>query len=376
MKGAHGVSSNNTKTAGADVSGWLGPYDCIDGYCVYANMGYARGRGLVAITTEANFPLLKTLEYSGDKINGSRPVTNTSTVYNVQNITGKGLGMVANKELHRGDAVLLEVPILLVHEKVMTKVESSKQHRLLDTAVDLLPSDTKTLLLSQMGHSEGHRVKNILFTNTFQIDIGGEDGYHYGNYPSSSRFNHDCRPNVAYYIDENLLHHTTIVRTVHPGEELTISYLDPIQPLLKRQKLTRQAWGFNCTCTQCSLPSHLALESDMRISLIHSLERILKRTSAQVTMTMIRNLVDLYRRERLEHMVADGLTLAAMNANMLGVEQEAREFARLAVEAGVIEGGESRDVRQMREMVEDPRGHFSWRLRVREQQEKPSGPNA
>jgi len=41
-----------------------------------------------------------------------------------------------------------------------------------------------------------------------------------------SRLNHDCRPNCDYYFDHDTLTHTVrATRDIHPGEELTITYI-------------------------------------------------------------------------------------------------------------------------------------------------------
>lgn len=83
-----------------------------------------------------------------------------------------------------------------------------------------------------------------------------------------------------------------------------------------------------------------------------------------LTMEDIRELMELYREERLETKLAGGLTLAAMNANLLGRATEAREYALQAVEAGIIERGETEDVKSMRLLAQDPKGHFTWRGRM------------
>ncbi|CAM1504068.1 Fc.00g016590.m01.CDS01 [Cosmosporella sp. VM-42] len=64
------------------------------------------------------------------------------------------------------------------------------------------------------------------------------------HYPEVARFSHDCRPHMAYYIDDDLIHCTSVVRTDEPGEELTISYFNAFYTQDERQRLAHKGWGF------------------------------------------------------------------------------------------------------------------------------------
>ncbi|KAB5576313.1 hypothetical protein GE09DRAFT_1095336 [Coniochaeta sp. 2T2.1] len=259
-------------------------------------------------------------------------------------------------------------PTLLIHRTFLESLipTSKNQQALLDAAVSSLPPPTRDIFLSQMGHHGGHKVTDILATNSFQTDLGGTDGHHYGNYPPVSRFNHDCRPNVAFYIDQHLNHRTTTVRDVAQGEELTISYLDSFAPRAERQRRALGAWGFRCGCAQCSLSAREGEKSDRRLEEIARLRGVLEDVdSTGVDGRMVRRYVKLWRDERLDLAMAGAWTVVALNWNMLGEEEMARKYARLAVEAGEIEFGEGAgDVKEMRELERWPRRHVSWRRRV------------
>lgn len=292
--------------------------------------------------------------------------------FHVSAIPGKGLGLLASRHLHRGDPIMSQTPVLLVHRAFLESPAPSDHHfsqRLLDSAVDALPDPTRSLFLSQLGHFGGrHRVTDILATNSFQTDIGGDEGggHHYANYPEVSRFNHDCRPNVAFRVDRGLVHWTAAVRDVVAGEELGITYLDSFEPRAARRERALHAWGFECGCEQCRLTGEEGRESDARLKEIRRIEGLLGDwQTAGVTKEIVAKYVELFREERLEFSVAGAYTLAALNCNMLGEEVMAVEYARLAVEAGRVENGpEAGDVREMEALRRDPRGHFSWRKRV------------
>ena len=218
-----------------------------------------------------------------------------------------------------------------------------------------------------MGHFGGPRVADIFATNSFQMDLGGPDGHHYGCFPEVSRFNHDCRPNVAFYIDGSLRHTTTVVRDVTPDEELTITYLDSAEPRANRQDRARHAWGFECGCSQCQLSEAAAAMSDARLVEIKEIERrISDPTDPGVTPGLLRKLVKLYKDERLDVEVGGAYTLVALNYNMLGDAKLAVKYAKLAEEALAIEGGPGvRDVKAMRVLATAPKEHFTWRARLR-----------
>ncbi|KAB5540286.1 hypothetical protein GE09DRAFT_1136665 [Coniochaeta sp. 2T2.1] len=255
-------------------------------------------------------------------------------------------------------------PTLLIHRTFLESLAPHANQPLLDAAASSLPPTTRSLFLSQMGHHGGHKVTDILATNSFQTNT---DGHHYGNYPAVSRFNHDCRPNVAFYIDSRLNHRTTTVREVARGEELTISYLDSFAPRKERQQRAVGAWGFRCGCAQCSLSEREGEKSDRRLEEIARLRGVLEDVESKgVDGRMVRRYVKLWRDERLDFAMAGAWTVVALNWNMLGEEEMARKYARLAVEAGEIEFGEdgAGDVREMRELERWPKRHVSWRRRV------------
>lgn len=319
-------------------TGWIDAKLCIEHYCLFANHHFADGQGVAVISTIENLERVKAIANRSSITNDDG--NTVSPQFHVTEVKGKGLGLVADQVLKRGNRVMTRTPALLIHRTFMEHISPGIQHPLLDAAVDLLPAPTKAKFLSQMARSSGHRVADIMATNSFQMDLGGGDGHHYGNFPEVSRFNHDCRPNVAFYIDENLIHTTTVVREVHPGEELSVSYLGNFEPRALRQMRARQAWGFDCTCSQCSLQERLAIKSDKRLEEIARMEEQLTEIGNQeVTPALIRRFVKMHKDERLDSTMASAYTLAALNFRILDDDKMALKYAKLAAEAGIIESG-------------------------------------
>lgn len=91
-------------------------------------------------------------------------------------------------------------PALLVHRLLIDDLEIPELTRLLDIAAAKLPAARRKAFMAQASELGGDQVADILFTNSFQMDVGGGadagdgEGHHFGSFPDISYFNHDCRP--------------------------------------------------------------------------------------------------------------------------------------------------------------------------------------
>ncbi|KAK4224447.1 SET domain-containing protein 5 [Podospora fimiseda] len=352
-----------TKPQPPPPSKWEATDQCSGKFCIFKNLGFGNGRGMVVITTPANIKKFKVLEKAIPKSSSEQP----SPPFIISKIPGKGIGLLSNRTLHRGDNIMTKSPAILIHRTFFEQASPQIQSPLLKRAISHLPKTLRDAFLAQMSHFPGDKILSILATNSFQMDLGGKDGHHYGNFPEVSRFNHDCRPNVAFRIDQKTLTHvSTVVRDVKEGEELVISYLDSLEPRDKRQERAKATWGFECSCSQCSLSQKEIKKSDKRLEEIKSIEGKLGDVSSRgVTKKMMERLMKLYKEERLEGNLGGAYTLLAMNYNMLGDAKNAVKYAKLGVEAVELESGKGQpDMEVMRELIRDPRGHFSWKGRI------------
>lgn len=80
---------------------------------------------------------------------------------------------------------------------------------------------------------------------------------HGGLYTLHSHLNHSCKPNcsVRHLHKPTALSRITVIakRAIAPGEELTISYVNPELPYRSRQDELK-AWGFgSCKCERCQV---------------------------------------------------------------------------------------------------------------------------
>ncbi|KAJ4394754.1 SET domain-containing protein 5 [Gnomoniopsis smithogilvyi] len=346
-------------SAGSNQTDWDGPKHCTGDYCVYSHRRFAGG--IVVITNRENAKRISNLPETTGTRTGPPPFYATE-------VPGKGTGLVANRTIKRGEPIMTWQPTFMIHRKLTDDLEPDDLRYILDAALNKLPAPRRRAFLQQLGQFGGHRVSDILLTNAFQMDVGedGDEGHHLGNFPDVSRFNHDCRPNVAFRIDEKLTHHTHAVRDIPAGEELTLSYMNPFETHAVRQQHILRSWGFQCTCQHCSMSEEGIRDSDARLYEIDELEAELGDfTSSKASVKMVERLIELYRKERLDAKDHGAYVLAALNYNLFGDAKNARKFANLAVEAGIIEYGENaEDVEAMRVLARDPSKHFTWMKRL------------
>ncbi|KAK4231118.1 SET domain-containing protein 5 [Podospora fimiseda] len=342
---------------------WHGPTSCISSYCLYSNPSLS----ISLFTTPKNAYLTSQFPLPSPK---NRKVISPSSFYEAQ-IPGKGIGLIANRTIHKGEIIMQRIPTLLIQAIPHSTYSDRTKETLYKKALELLPEDTQQKFMRQYGNNITAKVDKNSFRMLTDHDPKAEgESEHFAVFPDVSRINHDCRPNLHYRL-QNHTHTTVAVRDISPGEELTLSYIYGQSLYSTRQAHLQQIWGFPCTCSQCSLPSLLSQASDARIREIRNLEKEIEEKMArnngiEIKPEMAGRLVKLYLDERLEAYMAPTYTRAALIYSMFGDEAKAMEYAKEAVEALEREHGEDNgDAESMKEMLRNLKGHWSWRIKVR-----------
>ena len=67
----------------------------------------------------------------------------------------------------------------------------------------------------------------------------------------TSRLNHSCCPNAAYFFKPDGTVVVRSMRAIQPSEQVTISYTDLLQTLDERQQSLMQRYAFACCCQRC-----------------------------------------------------------------------------------------------------------------------------
>lgn len=165
---------------------WNTSPDCYSEFCVYTNDFF--GEGISLVTTALNHNRIKQIHAPET---GPKP---DSVNFRIVRVPAKGRGLAATRAIRRGERIMAVKPALLVHRDIFSGLPLQDVYSLMDMAVNSLSKPRRASYLAQSGTMGGHKVTDILFTNSFQIALGNRDGFHYGNFPEVSLLNHDCRP--------------------------------------------------------------------------------------------------------------------------------------------------------------------------------------
>lgn len=366
---------DNTIPAPNLSGGWYASEQCVSGYCIYANAVASNGAGVVVITTTSGVEKLKALE-------GTMGTTDSTGIpdpppYEIKDVPGKGKVLVATRAIKRGTKLLANSPVLVVHRGFFNETFPEKQGPLLEAAVKLLPADTQARLLEQIDPANNVlTLQDVLERRPLEANLGlvwvGKEGYdnekHLFNYPDLAAVQHDCRPNSAYYVDGRYAHYMTAARKIQPGEEITVSYFNPLLPTADRQVNAKRWLRKPCGCAACTGGGRLdqILVSDGRLEEIRAIETKLRDFESRVTSGTLARLIQLYQDERLESRLADMYGTVAINYNALGYQKRCIKYANLAVQAAIIEDGPgSNDAIAMRILAKNTLQHYSWRARIK-----------
>lgn len=335
--------------------------------CVFTSVGFSNGRGLSLVTSPAEEALASKADVfkrqtSDEHGNVEVAESRFSTGY----FPNKGVGISAKQSIHRGDVIYAKPPLTMMEQNAMQTLKKADRNLLMQIAVERLPKASRELFFSQKGHHGGNPYADRVNTNSFGGRIGEAESIYWNTYPEAARLNHDCRPNSAYNINPNTLVHTThALRSIHPGEEVTNSYILPYYTWHERRHRTNKQWGFNCTCNLCTAPDYVIERSDDRLLLITSLERELANISftapRAASPSTAEMLVSLYQQERFDGAIAEAYSFAALEYSYIADKRMAQKYAALAAEALQLWRGEwHHATRSFMEMLVAPERHLTW----------------
>lgn len=334
-------------------------------YCVFSDQSFASGRGIFIATTKTlAYAMLEKLAFTNSKL--LEDVNRyENPPFEQREFPGKGRGLVANKTLHRGDRIFASTPVLITDSDLYA-LSTSERLALLYRGVDTLPPSTQVGFWELLGHFNDDPVDDRINTNNFDVTIDGIAQQ--ALFPEIAMLNHDCRPNAAYFWDEQMMtHYIHAIRDIHPGEEITITYIDNEKDRKTRMRRLENNWGFKCSCSACTAHENLAAESDSRLYQITALAKALDdwTSSSSATPEIAKLLISLYEQERLDASLATAYKYAAEVCSSFGKRWEAMKYARLSVELSMLDKGfRDGDVREMKKMSKDPEMSWSWKKRV------------
>lgn len=266
--------------------------------------------------------------------------------YEIKEIPGKGMGVVARRKIKRFETVMVDQASLAVAVDAKEAVGEDVEASLIWRAVEQLrrPEIVRDLSWKHDGaaddggdRSKGEKGKfdeNVLQTNAFASDVGGIETRTL--FPLVSRINHACNPNVfVLFSTAGTSVAVKAYRDITPGEELNLSYVTVGQPLEYR-KAHLARWGFKCTCSLCSLPPAEREKSDkLRAQIAGADTKILnlfEQGKHAEALKLGERLMDNIHAEGQEGYLTDQYGLLAKLYYIVGERKRAERYAKKSFE--------------------------------------------
>ncbi|KAF4448691.1 SET domain-containing protein 5 [Fusarium austroafricanum] len=186
-------------------------------------------------------------------------------LFEVRDIPTKGRGLFATVDIPLGTRILCEVPLLLAHPMSPDDLEIA-----LAIKLKTLSKSQQRKFLSLHNNSPGkYPFGGIVRTNALPCGPGAAVG---GVYPTICLINHSCLANSHNNWNSEEGHETIhAIRPIEAGEEITICY-DQGGPSAVRKATFEKSFGFDCTCSLCTLPAPELKASDNRRLRIQQLD--------------------------------------------------------------------------------------------------------
>ena len=286
-----------------------------------------------------------------------------NTMYVLQDIPGKGKGLVATQDILKGTRILSEQPIIVVPRK---EQNSELLWLIISSQVDELDEHRRQsfLTLHNIHSYEDIAMQYFGIIRTNALPTNKSEG---GIFLEACRINHACDNNAQKNWNSNINRHTVhALRDIRKGEEITIHYFGIHKSRKTRNEAFQSNFGFTCSCRWCSLPPDQSQESDRRLDDIHRLYRLGSRGGEkEITDSPLQYLRYVDQRIRLyvEQGLKDtGLPQAYSDAAQIAIANgdltRGRCFAEKAVCGWCTAlGSDSTEVIQHNDLAKDPSTH-------------------
>lgn len=154
-------------------------------FCVYSSSTFAENRGITVLTTaqRAMYIAQKPAFTNPEVIKGVNQdlVRERELNYDLVEMPGKGIGVVAKKFLNRGDHIISNTASVIIDYAAFESVPEAEIYRLQAIGIDYLPSQHRSRFLNLSTHSqtEGYekKVEKLLTTNAFDIEFDDDSEY-------------------------------------------------------------------------------------------------------------------------------------------------------------------------------------------------------
>lgn len=204
--------------------------------------------------------------------------TTVNPMYTLQDVPGKGKGLIATRKIAKGTRILSEKPLFTVPE---TEANWEQAQKSIYQKVSALSEQEQLSFLSLHNihpfKTKAEQYLGIVRTNTLPAD--GDNG---GIFLEACRINHACNNNAQKYWNDNIKRHTIhAMREIEEGEEITVYYLGTHRSRESRRQALEKKFHFACSCGLCSLPPKESQASDRRLDEIEHIDYLVGQFSPE-----------------------------------------------------------------------------------------------
>jgi hypothetical protein len=143
-----------------------GKEDGIEKHCVYTIPSFAKNRGISIISSPATAEEIFQLPAFTDSTLYDEPNNDAYPSFFAIPIPGRGIGLVANRTMYRGDLIYSNFPALLVDVR-LEDIYPDEFLSLQQLAVESLPDETQNLFMNLATDPKDDKVNGIIRTNSF-----------------------------------------------------------------------------------------------------------------------------------------------------------------------------------------------------------------
>ncbi|PSN63744.1 SET domain-containing protein [Corynespora cassiicola Philippines] len=289
--------------------------------------------------------------------------TSSLPMYTVEDVPGKGKGLIATKDIPKGTRIISEIPIITsgqdtpdmeqlgirIYQQLRSLSEDQRREFL---SMSNVYTYTNTI----------ERYRGIFRTNALPtgpcLDIGGV-------FLITCRINHACDANAVNFWNDNLNKITIhAVRDICKGEEIAISYSKYSRNRQARQKELRENFKFTCLCQLCSLPPDQSRDSDSKLDRIHEIDCIIEQAGVPGLVSSPRKMLSYVDEQvrlwgttdvvGLGRAYPDAFQIAIANGDLA----RAHVFTERVVPLYLTSmGSDTPDVTEYKELLRDPTTH-------------------
>lgn len=179
-------------------------------------------------------------------------ITASQPMYIVDDVSGKGKGLVTTKDIPKGTRIIAEKPIITVGQSVASieQLENLIHRQVCSLSKNKL-QDFLSMTNIYPHTSSAERYLGIIRTHALpmpELNAGRV-------FLQAGRINHACDPNTQNFWNDYWSQLTIhAIRDIPKGEEITICYLNSRRNRRARQEELQKNFKFTCVCQLCSLP--------------------------------------------------------------------------------------------------------------------------